>query len=145
MKGGLWIHLEGIKEGIRHEAPQAVQVVDRLHLVQNLRDALERLSPPLSAGPQHPGYFMESTLQLNPAYAALAGGLTDASYWTRSMLAHNISAKSGRYSMAAFPREALPDDWHLPEEIVIFLSSGYYVLLYNHFLNFNVQPLTGWL
>jgi hypothetical protein len=41
--------------------------------------------------------------------------------------------------------EALPDDWHLPEEIVIFLSSGYDVLLHNHFLNFNVQPLTGWL
>jgi transposase len=30
-------------EGIRHGAPQAVQVVDRFHLVQNLRDALERL------------------------------------------------------------------------------------------------------
>ena len=29
-------------EGIRHGAPQAVQVVDRFHLVQNLRDALER-------------------------------------------------------------------------------------------------------
>jgi transposase len=34
---------EGIKEGIRHGAPQAVQVVDRFHLVQHLRDALERL------------------------------------------------------------------------------------------------------
>jgi transposase len=30
-------------EGIRHGAPQAVQVVDRFHLVQNLGDALERL------------------------------------------------------------------------------------------------------
>jgi transposase len=30
-------------EGIRHGAPQAVQVVDWFHLVQNLRDALERL------------------------------------------------------------------------------------------------------
>jgi transposase len=30
-------------EGIRQGAPQAVQVVDRFHLVQNLRDALERL------------------------------------------------------------------------------------------------------
>jgi transposase len=29
-------------EGIRHGAPQAVQVVDRFHMVQNLRDALER-------------------------------------------------------------------------------------------------------
>jgi transposase len=29
-------------EGIRHGAPQAVQVVDRFHLAQNLRDALER-------------------------------------------------------------------------------------------------------
>jgi transposase len=29
-------------EGIRHGAPQAVQMVDRFHLVQNLRDALER-------------------------------------------------------------------------------------------------------
>jgi transposase len=29
-------------EGIRHGAPQAVQVVDRFHLVQNLREALER-------------------------------------------------------------------------------------------------------
>lgn len=29
-------------EGIRHGAPQAVQVVDRFHLVHNLRDALER-------------------------------------------------------------------------------------------------------
>jgi transposase len=29
-------------EGIRHGAPQAVQVVDRFHLVQNLRNALER-------------------------------------------------------------------------------------------------------
>jgi transposase len=29
-------------EGIRHGAPQAVQVVDRFHLVQNLGDALER-------------------------------------------------------------------------------------------------------
>jgi transposase len=29
-------------EGIRHGALQAVQVVDRLHLVQNLREALER-------------------------------------------------------------------------------------------------------
>jgi transposase len=30
-------------EGIRQGAPQAIQVVDRFHLVQNLRDALERL------------------------------------------------------------------------------------------------------
>jgi transposase len=30
-------------EGIRHGAPQAVQVVDRFHLVRNLGDALERL------------------------------------------------------------------------------------------------------
>ena len=29
-------------EGIRQGAPQAIQVVDRFHLVQNLRDALER-------------------------------------------------------------------------------------------------------
>ena len=29
-------------EGIQHGAPQAVQVVDRFHLVQNLGDALER-------------------------------------------------------------------------------------------------------
>jgi transposase len=29
-------------EGIRHGAPQAVQVVDRFHMVQNLRNALER-------------------------------------------------------------------------------------------------------
>lgn len=29
-------------EGIRHGAPQAVQVVDRFHLVENLGDALER-------------------------------------------------------------------------------------------------------
>jgi hypothetical protein len=28
-------------EGIRHGAPQAVQVVDRFHLVQNLGEALE--------------------------------------------------------------------------------------------------------
>jgi transposase len=30
-------------EGIRQGAPQAIQVVDRFHLVRNLRDALERL------------------------------------------------------------------------------------------------------
>jgi len=30
-------------EGIRQGAPQAIQVVDRFHLVQNLGDALERL------------------------------------------------------------------------------------------------------
>ncbi len=30
-------------EGIRHGAPQAVQVVDRFHLGQQLRDAWERL------------------------------------------------------------------------------------------------------
>jgi transposase len=30
-------------EGIRQGAPRAIQVVDRFHLVQNLRDALERL------------------------------------------------------------------------------------------------------
>jgi transposase len=29
-------------EGVRHGAPQAVQVVDRFHMMQNLRDALER-------------------------------------------------------------------------------------------------------
>ena len=51
--------------------------------------------------------------------------------------------KVGDTPWQRFPREALPDDWHSPEEIVIFLSSGYYVLLHNHFLNFNVQPLTG--
>jgi hypothetical protein len=44
-----------------------------------------------------------------------------------------------------FSQDALPDDWHLPEQIVIFLPSGHYVLPHNHFLNFNVQPLTGWL
>ena len=78
--------------GDSHEAPQAVQVVDRLHLVQNLRDALERLSSSATRS-STPWVLMESTLQFGtPAYAALAGGLTDASYWTRgSMLAHNIS------------------------------------------------------
>jgi len=33
---------EGFADGIRRGAPQAVQVVDRFHLVQNLREALER-------------------------------------------------------------------------------------------------------
>jgi transposase len=45
-------------EGIRHGAPQAVQIVDRFHLVQNLRDALER-------------FFLRYRRDLNTLEAAL--------------------------------------------------------------------------
>jgi transposase len=45
-------------EGIRQGAPQAIQVVDRFHLVQNLRDALER-------------FFLRHRLALNTLSASL--------------------------------------------------------------------------
>ena len=52
-------------EGIRHGAPQAVQVVDRFHLVQNLRDALERFFLRYRRDLQHARGCAASVLRAN--------------------------------------------------------------------------------
>src|SRR5262249_56253909 len=50
-------------EGIRHGAPQAVQVVDRFHLVQNLGEALERFFLRYRRGLHTPTAFLHLASQ----------------------------------------------------------------------------------
>jgi transposase len=59
-------------EGIRHGAPQAVQVVDRFHLVQNLRDALERFFLRHRRDLQTLGAALRQSSELTPTLAMLS-------------------------------------------------------------------------
>jgi transposase len=59
-------------EGIRQGAPQAIQVVDRFHLVQNLRDALERLFLRYCRELHTLGAFLHQASEPTPTLATLS-------------------------------------------------------------------------
>jgi transposase len=59
-------------EGIRQGAPQAIQVVDRFHLVQNLREALERFFLRYQRDLQALGVSLHQSSELTPTPALLS-------------------------------------------------------------------------
>jgi transposase len=89
-------------EGIRQGAPQALQVVDRFHLVQNLREALERFFLRYRRDLHALGTSLHQTSELTPTPAMLS----EARHTRRIHRYHAIQRlRAQRLGIAAIARQ----------------------------------------